>query len=431
MPYSGYEMLWLFLTYSFLGWILETTTAAFRQKRFVNRGLINGPLCVTYGLAMSVIAIFGQELHGFWLFLGSMIIAGVIEWIAGHLIERMFHERWWDYSDVRWNLDGYICLPMLIVWGLLCTAAIVWVNPLLLMLCRMVPGLVGIIVVWFLIFVLVLDAAASLIILSGKSKRAHHWQALDTWFNSISLKMGGWFYERIERRIHKAYPKAKRREEEEETPKVFAGGCSFYKLFWLFLIGAFLGDIVETVFCRFTMGEWMSRSSLVWGPFSVVWGLAIAGATLLLYKYRDRSDGFLFVIGTFLGGAYEYICSVFTEIVFGKVFWDYSDIPFNLGGRINLLYCFFWGIAAVVWFKALYPKVSMLIEKIPMKPGRILTWLLLLFMSANALVSCMALSRSEQRSAGQEAKYQWQEIMDERFDDERLERIYPNALDAK
>ncbi|WP_324250056.1 putative ABC transporter permease [Ligilactobacillus ruminis] len=52
--------------------------------------------------------------------------------------------------------------------------------------------------------------------------------------------------------------------------------------------------------------------------------------------------------GTFIGGAYEYICSVFTEIVFGKIFWDYRGLPFNLGGRINLLYCFFWGIATVV-----------------------------------------------------------------------------------
>ena len=82
-----------------------------------------------------------------------------------------------------------------------------------------------------------------------------------------------------------------------------------------------------------------------------MWGLAIAAVTALLYKYRNRSQQFLFWMGTFLGGAYEYICSVFTEIVFGTVFWDYSDIPFNLGGRINLLYCFFWGFAAVAWFK--------------------------------------------------------------------------------
>ena len=68
----------------------------------------------------------------------------------------------------------------------------------------------------------------------------------------------------------------------------------------------------------------------------------------MLYQYRDRSDSFIFIFGTVLGGAYEYICSVVLELVFGTVFWDYSKIPFNLGGRINLLYCFFWGIAAVV-----------------------------------------------------------------------------------
>lgn len=80
-----------------------------------------------------------------------------------------------------------------------------------------------------------------------------------------------------------------------------------------------------------------------------VWAIMIA--TKMLYNYRERSDGFLFVLGTVLGGAYEYLCSVFTELAFGVVFWDYSEIPFNLGGRINLLYCFFWGIAAVVWLK--------------------------------------------------------------------------------
>ena len=66
-----------------------------------------------------------------------------------------------------------------------------------------------------------------------------------------------------------------------------------------------------------------------------------------------------------------------TEIMFGKVFWDYSKIPFNLGGRINLLYCFFWGIAAVVWIKGVYPVMSAWIEKIPIRFGKIATWLLL------------------------------------------------------
>lgn len=92
------------------------------------------------------------------------------------------------------------------------------------------------------------------------------------------------------------------------------------KLVWLFFIGCLLGDITETIFCRITAGVWMSRSSLVWGPFSIVWGFAIAAVTDLLYKYKDRSDRFLFLMGTALGGAYEYLCSVLSEMVFGSRF---------------------------------------------------------------------------------------------------------------
>lgn len=87
-------------------------------------------------------------------------------------------------------------------------------------------------------------------------------------------------------------------------------------------------------------------------------------------------------MGTLLGGAYEYLCSVFTEIVFGAVFWDYSALPFNLGGRINLLYCFFWGLAAVAWFKVLFPPLDRLIESLPRRGGTILTWCLVVFMAS-------------------------------------------------
>ena len=171
----------------------------------------------------------------------------------------------------------------------------------------------------------------------------------------------------------------------------------------------------------------MSRSSLVWGPFSIVWGLAIAIATALLYKDREKPDRHIFIVGTFLGGAYEYVCSVFTEIVFGKVFWDYSKIPFNLGGRINLLYCFFWGIAAVIWIKVLYPKFAGWIEKIPMLWGYVLTWILVVFMAVDILVSMAALVRYDMRANGRPAESGWEKVIDEHFDDERMDRIYPNA----
>lgn len=428
MIYNTYELIWLFLIYSFLGWMLETILAATEQRRFVNRGLINGPLCTIYGVPIVILTIFGQELPLFWLFLGAMIVATVTEWISGHMIERFYHERWWDYSNIKWNLDGYICLPASLVWGVLGTISMRWGNGLLIRLYGFLPEGIGHLLVWILAGMLVLDVTATIFALSGIGRSTQKWEAVDSWFTSISLRIGQWLYGHVDRRIHRAYPKTVRVEKPQRDKTVFAAGCCMQKLVWLFFIGCLLGDITETIFCRITAGVWMSRSSLVWGPFSIVWGFAIAAVTDLLYKYKDRSDRFLFLMGTALGGAYEYLCSVLSEMVFGTVFWDYSEIPFNLGGRINLLYCFFWGFAAVAWFKIFYPVISGWIEKLPICAGRILTWVIVVFMCCNMAVSTMALIRSNERSQGIPATQSWQQTMDERFPDERMEKIYPNAI---
>ena len=428
MIYNTYELIWLFLIYSFLGWMLETILAATEQRRFVNRGLINGPLCTIYGVPIVILTIFGQELPLFWLFLGAMIVATVTEWISGHMIERFYHERWWDYSNVKWNLDGYICLPASLVWGVLGTISMRWGNGLLIRLYGFLPEGIGHLLVWILAGMLVLDVTATIFALSGIGRSTQKWEAVDSWFTSISLRIGQWLYGHVDRRIHRAYPKTVQVEKPQRDKTVFAAGCCMQKLVWLFFVGCLLGDITETIFCRITAGVWMSRSSLVWGPFSIVWGFAIAAVTDLLYKYKDRSDRFLFLMGTALGGAYEYLCSVLSEMVFGTVFWDYSEIPFNLGGRINLLYCFFWGFAAVAWFKIFYPVISGWIEKLPIGAGRILTWVIVVFMCCNMAVSTMALIRSNERSQGIPATQSWQQTMDERFPDERMEKIYPNAI---
>ena len=84
----------------------------------------------------------------------------------------------------------------------------------------------------------------------------------------------------------------------------------------------------------------MSRSSVVYGDFSIVWGLGCVLLTAILYQYRNRGKGYIFLFGTVVGGVYEDACSVLQKFVFGTVFWDYSKVPFNLGGRINLLSAF-------------------------------------------------------------------------------------------
>lgn len=427
MRYSCSELMWLFLNVSFLGWVLEVSLSVIRQRRFVNRGLVNGPLCIIYGLVAVANEIVLQELSLFWTFIGAAIQATVIEWSAGHILEKIGRGKWWNYSNMKWNLDGYVSVQTSVIWGVLGTIGVLWGNNWIVKLYHRIPRTAGTVILWVSAIVILVDVLATLVVLSGKSRRIQKWKDIDNWFIGVTARLEAWIYEGIRKRIDVAHP-AEREIVSCERGDGFASGCSFYKIVLLFIIGAFLGDVAETIFCRVSAGVWMSRSSLVWGPFSIVWGFAIAAVTVLLYRYRNRSDRFLFLMGTVLGGAYEYLCSVFTELVFGTVFWDYSSMPFNLGGRINLLYCFFWGLAAVVWFKLLYPWISDKIERVPKKGGIIVTWCLIIFMCINMAVSALALLRGNERTYGIEATTSWQAVMDERFDDERLARIYPNMI---
>ena len=367
-----------------------------------------------------------------YLFIGCAGLATIIQWFLGKTLEKLRKHRWWDYSGYRFNIDGYVCLRFSVLWGVLGTVSVKWLNGLLLDLLGLFPHFIVKVVMIVLVCILVVDMVTSVSAsLYGEHKNVEDNDAgnvIHSGIINVTYRLGHFIVDRVERRVTGAYPKLNEERIETGAEESFASGCNFYKLFLLFVTGAFLGDIVETLFCRYTAGVWMSRSSVVWGPFSLVWGIAIALATAILHKDKDKPDSYIFMIGTILGGVYEYSCSVFTEIVFGKVFWDYSHIPFNIGGRVNLLYCFFWGIAAVVWIKWLYPPLSHLIESIPDKIGKIITWALVVFMACNIVVSMMALIRYDQRSNGTEASSSWQITMDRMYDDAAMQRIYPNAV---
>ncbi len=364
MIYTVFQLVCLFYLYSFFGWCLEVVYAAIGRKEFVNRGLLNGMLCPVYGVSMVFMLVFMDSLREEWfyLFLGCMVVGTVTELLTGLLLEKVFHLRLWNYSGKKFQAGGYICLAAAMVWGGLGILVIKFINPLLMAVLENIPYLPGLVGLVLLSLILIVDAAMTIGALLKIKNQNQAMADIAEGLSQASRSLQAVIVGVVDRRMNRAFPSLKKKEAETEEEKqelirqktVFAYGCSFHKIAWIFVIGAFLGAVVEMVFCRFTMGWWMSRSSLLYGTFSLVWGIGVAGATIVLYRYRNQEDSHIFMAGTLLGGAYEYICSVFTELAFGAVFWDYSDIPFNLGGRINLLYCFFWGIAAWVWMKRLY-----------------------------------------------------------------------------
>lgn len=422
------DLLLLLFAYAFLGWVMETVVATIKEKGYRNRGFATGPFCFIYGIAGTTLTVFLQDLKGdlFFLFLGSALIATAIEWIAGKFLERMNLQRWWDYTNMRFNFNGYICLRYSVLWGILGVLAVRYGNRLILGIAHLLPDLLRHVLIWILVVIALFDVLGSYASVNHFEEIMPRIFAWNNWLKNFTERLGTRFSNHVEKRLNKVY--SMEHTKKEAKAKAKNDRVSLAELFWLMVIGAFLGDIVETIFCRITAGIWMSRTSLVWGMFSMVWGLALAIATALLYKERNKSDRSIFLFGTFLGGAYEYICSVFTEIMFGQVFWDYSKIPFNLGGRINLLYCFFWGFAAVVWIKAVYPKASALVTWIRKKTGRWLTIALFIFMVVNCIVSMLALNRYGERNEGIAPDSAIERFIDERFPDERMERIYPNSV---
>ncbi len=187
-----------------------------------------------------------------------------------------------------------------------------------------------------------------------------------------------------------------------------------------------MGDIIETVYCGLVNGRWMNRSSVLYGPFSFVWGIGAAVLTVMLRLLKGRPNLFIFAAGFLIGGAYEYMCSVFTERVFGTVFWDYSKIPLNIGGRTNVLFCFFWGLLAVAWVRVLYPSLSRCIEKIPPLAGKVMTWVIVFVMVCNALLTAAAMVRYDTRQERPEANGVMEAFIDERYDDDYMKARWPN-----
>lgn len=210
------------------------------------------------------------------------------------------------------------------------------------------------------------------------------------------------------------------------NPHSFAHGLNFYKLVWIFIIGCLIGFVVESIWCYVQYGYFESRKGLIYGPFSPVYGFGGILLTLCLYKLRDKNGLLVFVVSAVIGAAFEYACSLFQEIAFGTVSWEYSDTPLNLDGRTNLQYAVFWGLLGMIFIKNTYPFLSNLIEKIPNRLGKWITWLFLVFMVLNILISAVAVRRWTNRRLGHEPANVVSELLDTLYPDEFMEKIYPN-----
>ncbi len=422
MTYNSEQRTLFLLIYGFLVWAAEVVFFAVRKKEFINRGLLSLPIDFEIGIVFSNIALvlptLGRNYVGMYLItLANLVFTRAVLGFFGGRITR--NAKWLEGAPSgTWRnllFNALSAAAILLIYLL--------IQPMLMVLTEMIPAPV-LSVVHVAAWVLILLDFAAVVFAMRKGKDSFKKQMERGKTDELSALISAAVWRRLER----AYPGIEDEKKRDEI--VFARGMSLDKLVWVFLISALLGDIIETFYCRLVGGTWMSRSSVVFGPFSFVWGVGAVILTVSLIRLKDKNDRWILLAGGILGGAFEYMCSVFTEIVFGKVFWDYSYMPLNIGGRTNVLFMFFWGILGLVWVKIAYPPLDKLIERFPPVAAKVLTWLIIALMAFNGLFTMAVMLRYNQRQAGAAPAGVLEEFIDSTYDDEFVENRWQNMVSA-
>ncbi len=139
----------LFYVYGFLGWLLEVIFHLFKSHKFINRGFLKGPICPIYGVGMVALVWFLSPFidNVVILFVLAVILTSLLEYMTGYLLEVIFQNKWWDYSQMPLNVKGYICLPFSLIWGVLGVILVKFVNPHVTSLVMMFENHLNIIVI--------------------------------------------------------------------------------------------------------------------------------------------------------------------------------------------------------------------------------------------------------------------------------------------
>ena len=143
-------------------------------------------------------------------------------------------------------------------------------------------------------------------------------------------------------------------------------GISIWRILAYFIIYSVAGYVVETIYGIITKGVWESRQSFLYGPFCGIYGLGAVIMIICLHKFPKKFNA-LFIGGFIVGSIVEYVVSLVGEWLLGVRWWDYSEMPLNINGRICVYFSVFWGFLGIYLIASLNPKVDRIIDWIKSK----------------------------------------------------------------
>ena len=186
----------------------------------------------------------------------------------------------------------------------------------------------------------------------------------------------------------------KTKEEIKEKKKIAILNFSIWRIFAYFIIYSVLGYVIETLFGIITKGTWESRQSFLYGPFCGIYGLG-AVIMIVFLQYFNKTNNSLFWGGFLIGSITEYIISFLGEKIFNVIWWDYSNMPLNINGRVCVFFSLFWGLLAIYLISYINPKIDRLIEwfkkKISLNKLKIITAIVIIFLFIDFSLTCYAL----------------------------------------
>ena len=213
--------------------------------------------------------------------------------------------------------------------------------------------------------------------------------------------------------------------------KLFAEGMSLKKIFIIFVIGSFFGAAYEellVVVKQILNGlpiMWEYHRGVIYGPFNPLYWLGMVCFIYFIGK-KNLSNFKTFLYSSLLGGFIEYVICFLQEVFLGTVSWDYSNHFLNINGRTTIPFMAIWGLFGLILIKLIYPKLSKIIEQIPINFGNLLVKCLIIFLSLDMLISWTALFRQTQRSEGKKPMTFIGELYDDIYPDEFLAKYFSN-----
>lgn len=206
---------------------------------------------------------------------------------------------------------------------------------------------------------------------------------------------------------------------------------TFYDLFYIFIIGCVFGWIVEGIWSLVKKNIIINHSALVLGPFNIVYGVGAVVLTIMLNKLKDASVIKIFFSSFLTGSILEYIMSFLMEYFLGFVAWNYKYKPFNLNGRICLIYSIFWGILGIIWIKQIYPKIKELITKIDKKTGTTFMKILIVFLIFDVMLTLAAINRGKRYEENIPPSNKVELCIDKYFGVDYLNNMFNNRWNKK